>query len=105
MGFFGMLLAVVCVSTIALFAKEAAMLNGLSAMAYAENAYANMQSINAFHAIIEDTMPSNATQYGNWINALKACAIENNINIYITSNTIVISNINAPYFREAVYLA
>ncbi|MGC8651952.1 MAG: hypothetical protein ACP5UH_01730 [Candidatus Micrarchaeia archaeon] len=101
MGFFGMLIAVAGISIVLLLAKEAIMLHVLNMMAYAENAYTNMQRVNAFYAVIENTQPSNTLQYNNWLNAVRTCALQDGISIYIANSTITIRSSSEPYFSKA----
>ncbi|MGC8669833.1 MAG: hypothetical protein ACP5TL_01615 [Candidatus Micrarchaeia archaeon] len=98
MGFYGMLIAVILLSILALYARELEILQEINEAAYAIDTYANIQSINSFYAIAYFTMPSNTIQVGNWLNALKACAMQDSINIYIRNNTIVMSGERSPKF-------
>jgi hypothetical protein len=101
MGFYGMLIAVVFISLLVLSMKDAIAFNMINESAYAFNMYANRLSLDSFYMAATQTIPYNSLQYGNWLNAVEACAQQDSINIYIDNSIIVISNRKSPGFSKA----
>ncbi len=92
MGFYGLVSASSMVVAIAIIAVSISISHNAIAMSIAASRYVSLQTLNSFSTMINITMPSNNYSTSDWLNAIRACAMADNMDIYINGSVIIISN-------------
>ena len=97
MGFYGLLLGVILLFTVALVSNVSQRASMLIGVSNNFNSYYNIQKVEMFRNIIESTsVQSNSTGYGDWLNSLYISANIDGINMSASNRTILINTKSTP---------
>lgn len=96
MGFYGMLVGAVAVLSTLLVSSMLHQASVLNLFSDQFALYSNMQNVEAFATMTNATMPSNASDYGAWLDALNLSAKTYGIAMDVANGTIAISTATSP---------
>jgi len=97
LGFYGMLLGLTLVLAAVLSSAILYRMSILGGLSTDFNTYSNMQKIEAFASIVENTrVPASSTLHGSWLNQIYASAAIDGININVSGNVTVLSTRSKP---------
>ena len=105
MGFFGLLIAITSISSVAyLITLTNQVPNSNIEQAGQLAEYSNLIAIETFYNIIENTGQNQSTQqsFQNWISAITASARTNQIRISVTNQSILVSTMQNPILTGVV---